>query len=116
MNNSIVFCKISCRIILSNFLISLALGELPRNTDQDVWKDENAMNLYFNFDHAAEDGGINIATATLRLYRLPHQNSTTSATQGDVGCDGTVPTENEKLLRVSIYWYTRSLKKHRGKS
>lgn len=71
------------------------------------------MNLYFNFDHAPGDSSaINIATATLRLYRLPAENSSNAFNGEDAGCDGSVPAEDEKLLRVSIYWYTR--RKHRG--
>lgn len=72
------------------------------------------MNLYFNFDHAPEDNGVNIASATLRLYRLPQANATN--TSEDPECDNVNPTEDDRLLRVSIYWYTRSLRKHRGKA
>lgn len=90
---------------------ALFSGELPRNTDQELWKDENAMNLYFNFDHAPEDNnGVNIASATLRLYRLPNATNNPLTTT-DPECEN---PEDDRLLRVSIYWYTRSLRKHRG--
>lgn len=74
------------------------------------------MNLYFNFDHAPEDNGVNIASATLRLYRLPQINTTNTLNSGDPECDNASPPEDDRLLRVSIYWYTRSLRKHRGET
>lgn len=72
------------------------------------------MNLFFNFniDLISNNRNVNIATATLRLYRLPENGTQFSSRDGD--CDNLNATEDEKLLRVSIYWYTKSLKKRRG--
>ncbi|CAH0549619.1 unnamed protein product [Brassicogethes aeneus] len=86
--------------------------DVPQNTDQDIWKDDNLMNLYFNFDYSNYEQNSKIATATLRLYRIPFENSTKLTLKND--CDNSSSTEDEKL-RVSIYWYTKSLKKRRVK-
>lgn len=75
-----------------------------------MWKDENTMNLYFNFDYLSDEKNVNIATATLRLYRLPENATKLTIRPGD--CDFN-STEEEKLIRVSIYWYTKS-RKRRG--
>lgn len=72
------------------------------------------MNLYFkSFDQVIDEKGFNIATATLRLYRIPTENITRSSTK-QPDCDGNASTEEEKLLRVSIYWYTKSPRKKKG--
>lgn len=57
------------------------LGEVPRNTDEEAWKDANTMNLFFNVNYNSEavtigeqqgqEDTVNIASATLRLHRLP---------------------------------------------
>lgn len=86
--------------------------EIPINTDQDLWKDDDTMNLFFNFEFFTESKNANIATATLRLYRLP-ENSTKPTMKPD--CDNLTSAEEDRLLRVSIYWYTKSLKKRRVK-
>lgn len=79
--------------------------------DPDVWKDENVLNLYFNnFDDYNIDDRMNIATATLRLYRIPSENSTKIASKS-ADCDNINSTEEERLLRVSIFWYTSRRKK-----
>ncbi|XP_008194483.1 uncharacterized protein LOC660239 isoform X3 [Tribolium castaneum] len=88
--------------------------EVPTNMEQDVWKDENIMNLYFNNFDNSDEKGLNIATATLRLYRIPTEN-VTKTTQKSPDCDTSSTTEDEKLLRVSIYWYTRSVRKKKVK-
>lgn len=66
------------------------------------------LNLFFNVDY---NQNATIATATLRLHRLPRENQTTSSWNSDICPDNTI-FEEEKLLRVSIYWYVRSSKKH----
>ena len=86
-------------------------GDIPKNTDQDAWKDDNMMNLHFNLDY---DKNTTIAAATLRLHRIPRENLTDVFAAHDGGCD-TSQNEEEKLLRVSIYWYTKSVKRHRRK-
>lgn len=85
--------------------------------DQDTWKNDNVMNLYFNnFHRSADEKGMSIATATLRLYRVPSEN-TTKVTGGKTpDCDSSSTSEEDKLLRVSIYWYSRSIRKKKGDS
>ncbi|KAF5307401.1 hypothetical protein FQR65_LT06915 [Abscondita terminalis] len=82
--------------------------EIPKNTDQDLWKDENTMNLYFNVEYPESDG-VSIATATLRLYRVPQTNVTVV----ESSCENS--SIDEQLMRISIYWYTKSLKRQRVK-
>lgn len=82
---------------------------MPQNTDHELWREEHVMNLYFNFDY---NGDSNIATATLRLYRIPLENNTKTGVKNE-DCD-TSASDEEKLIRVSIYWYTKSLKKRKG--
>lgn len=83
--------------------------ELPKNTDQDMWKDEDTMNLYFNVEQP--DSNSNVATATLRLYRVPVGNVTSTSSDS---CENYTGSE-EQLMRISIYWYTKSLKRQRVK-
>lgn len=85
-------------------------GDLPTNTDQDLWKNDDMMNLLFSFDYGPEDS--NIATATLRLYRIPENNTQSNAKKSQDCADPPVADE-DKLLRVSVYWYTKSLRKRR---
>ncbi|KAK5638672.1 hypothetical protein RI129_012967 [Pyrocoelia pectoralis] len=84
--------------------------EVPKNTDQDLWKDENTMNLYFNVDNP-DSNTVNVATATLRLYRVPLGNATNGSADS---CENSTGSE-EQLMRISIYWYTKSLKRQRVK-
>ncbi|CAG9815132.1 unnamed protein product [Phaedon cochleariae] len=87
--------------------------EIPANTDQELWKDDEIMNLFFNFDSMLDSRSTNIASATLRLYKLPKNGTKFSSTTGD--CETSNATEEDKLLRVSIYRYTKPLKRRRGK-
>ena len=73
------------------------------------------MNLYFDFDYNSDNKNSNIATATLRLYRLP-QNGTNNLGSKKDNCDIGDSVEDDKLLRVSVYWYTKFQKKRRGKT
>ncbi|CAH1128764.1 unnamed protein product [Ceutorhynchus assimilis] len=85
----------------------------PPNQEQDQWKDsEDIMNLFFDFDYT-DNRNSNIATATLRLYRLPQNSSAKMETVDD--CKPSDSIEEEKLLRVSVYWYTKFQKKRRVK-
>lgn len=83
---------------------------VPTNVEQDMFKDEFTMNLYFNFDDLADEKNVNIATAILRLYRMPENATKLVVRSGDCEVNS---TEEEKLIRVSIYWYTKS-RKRRG--
>lgn len=87
----------------------------PQNQDQEQWKDgEEIMNLYFDFDYNTDNKNSNIASATLRLYRLP-QNGTNKFNTKKDDCENLDSTEEDKLLRVSVYWYTKLQKKRRVK-
>lgn len=88
--------------------------EPPQNQDQDLWREEEVMNLYFDFDYNSDNKNSNIATATLRLYRLP-QNGTNNFSSKKDDCDNLDSVEEDKLLRVSVYWYTKYQKKRRVK-
>ncbi|KRT84838.1 hypothetical protein AMK59_1553 [Oryctes borbonicus] len=81
--------------------------DIPKNT-KDAWKEENLLNLFFNVDYHQN---ATIAAATLRLHRLPKDNQTAIYWNTDICPDNNV-FEEEKLLRVSIYWYVKSAKKH----
>nr|CAD7432001.1 unnamed protein product [Timema monikensis] len=118
--------------------------EIPRNTDQDLWSDENSMNLLFDLSYpiGLEGATVNIMAAKLRLHKLSHgdhtatgetcatlalsdlaQTSTEDFQQGNgqtksqyMSTLPVTPTyKDEKQVRVSVYWYTRSLKKNRVK-
>ncbi|KAG5880426.1 hypothetical protein JTB14_013201 [Gonioctena quinquepunctata] len=86
--------------------------DVPANTDQELWKDDDIMNLFFNFDYISDNRNSNLATAILRLYRIPG-NSTQIYSRGD-DC-GDTSTDDEKLFRVSVYRYTKPLKRRRVK-
>jgi hypothetical protein len=88
--------------------------DMPSTMEQDVWRDDKIMNLYFNnFNQVSDEKGLNIATATLRLYRIP--SNVTKAAGKAADCDSGASAEEVKLLRVSIYWYTRSVRKKKVK-
>ncbi|XP_034951736.1 uncharacterized protein [Chelonus insularis] len=82
--------------------------QIPRNTDLDVWSDQLLMNMYFQLNLTSED---HVVAARLRIYKLPQNNTTPSSTTNPFEED----EEEEKKIRISIYYYTRSLKKHRSK-
>ncbi|XP_021935122.1 uncharacterized protein LOC110837379 isoform X2 [Zootermopsis nevadensis] len=113
---------------------------LPNNTDVDMWVDGNSMNLLFNLTYPAQQNvTITIIAATLRLYKFTQGNHTVV----DHSCSaeheseeeqehqednpvvaevpvlpqtpGTVMADDDKQIRVSVYWYTRSLKKNKVK-
>lgn len=71
------------------------------------------MNLYFDFDYNSDNKNSNIASATLRLYRLPQNNTGRFESTKD-DCKILDSAEDDKLLRVSVYWYTKFQKKRRG--
>ncbi|CAG5092098.1 Protein of unknown function [Cotesia congregata] len=79
--------------------------EIPKNTDAESWIDPFSMNMFFQLNLTAEE---HIVAAKLRLFKLP-QNETLATTSS--------PSEEEdgeeKKVRISIYYYMRSLKKYR---
>nr|XP_033335610.1 uncharacterized protein LOC117225908 isoform X1 [Megalopta genalis] len=81
--------------------------QVPRNTDQDAWADPYTMNMHFQLNLTSSD---HVVAAKLRIFKLPQENLT-SSTGGTFEED----EEDEKKIRISVYYYTKSLKKHRSK-
>ena len=82
------------------------IGQMPRNTDSEAWTDQFSMNMHFQLNLTSDN---HVTVARLRLYKLPQENLTTSVSEGDEDED------SEKKIRISVYYYTKSLKKHRCK-
>ncbi|XP_050429818.1 uncharacterized protein LOC126838983 isoform X2 [Adelges cooleyi] len=112
--------------------------ELPRHTNEEVWNSRDSMNLMFNISLPKASNGItvNVNTAKLRLYKqqAPCSSQANNETDEQNICtpsflEETIKRSNtnlsepviaplimeEKQIRVSIYAYTRSLKKKRVK-
>ncbi|XP_031832723.1 uncharacterized protein LOC116427024 isoform X2 [Nomia melanderi] len=81
--------------------------QTPRNTDQDAWTDPFSMNMHFQLNLTSSD---HVVAARLRIFKLPQENLTSST--GDTFEED---EEDEKKIRISVYYYTKSLKKHRSK-
>ncbi|XP_053975143.1 uncharacterized protein LOC128874403 isoform X1 [Hylaeus volcanicus] len=81
--------------------------QIPRNTDQETWADPFSMNMHFQLNLTSSD---HVVAAKLRIYRLPQENLTSTT-----GSSFDEDEEDEKKIRISIYYYTKSLKKHRSK-
>lgn len=64
------------------------------------------MNMHFQLNLTSGD---HVIAAKLRIYKLPQENLTASAASGGFDED----EDDEKKIRISIYYYTKSLKKHR---
>ncbi|XP_015191677.1 PREDICTED: protein PFC0760c-like isoform X2 [Polistes dominula] len=83
---------------------------LPRNTDEEAWSDPFLMNMHFRLNLTWDE---HVIAAKLRIYKLPQENLTLSSTNDS---DGDIPDEeDEKRIRISVYYYTRALKKHRAR-
>lgn len=67
------------------------------------------MNMHFQLNLTSSD---HVVAAKLRIYKLPQNNLTTLST---ININGTFEDdeEEEKKIRISIFFYTKSLKKHR---
>ncbi|XP_012139730.1 uncharacterized protein LOC100881679 isoform X2 [Megachile rotundata] len=81
--------------------------QIPRNTDQDAWTDPFSMNMHFQLNLTSGD---HVVAAKLRIYKLPQENLT-SSTESTLDEE----EEDEKKIRISVYYYTKSLKRHRSK-
>ncbi|KOC68550.1 hypothetical protein WH47_06341 [Habropoda laboriosa] len=81
--------------------------QIPRNTDQDAWADPFSMNMHFQLNLTSGD---HVIAAKLRIFKLPQENVTSSS-------EGTFDEEeeDEKKIRISVFYYTKSLKRHRSK-
>ncbi|XP_046747954.1 uncharacterized protein LOC124412263 isoform X2 [Diprion similis] len=80
--------------------------QVPHNTDVETWRDPYSINMEFHLNLTTDQ---HVVAAKLRLFKLPQVNVTTSATSLDGAED------EEKKIRISVFYYTRSLKKHRSK-
>ncbi|XP_014477429.1 PREDICTED: uncharacterized protein LOC106745924 isoform X2 [Dinoponera quadriceps] len=81
--------------------------QLPRNTDFEAWTDPFLMNMHFQLNLTAGDV---VAEAKLRIYKLPQEDLVTSVS-GDFN-EGEV---REKKIRISVFYYMKSLKTYRSK-
>ncbi|KAL1464738.1 hypothetical protein WDU94_004358 [Cyamophila willieti] len=100
--------------------------EMPRNTTLDLWKNNGTvMNLFFNNIQSVL-ATSNILKAKLRLFK--HSRSADNFIPSEEGCPQTTQDEKsesdnplepkpveDRLIRVSIYWYTRPLKRIKDK-
>uniref|UniRef100_A0A1B6C4D2 TGF-beta propeptide domain-containing protein n=1 Tax=Clastoptera arizonana TaxID=38151 RepID=A0A1B6C4D2_9HEMI len=104
---------------------------VPKNTDEDLWNGGEAMNLWFDLSQklSLQGTSVNIVAAKLRLHKESQANVTVglpgicppvvSEENGDSKaskfqfCYPTSPYNDDKQIRVSVYWFTRSLKKHK---
>nr|KAF7438311.1 hypothetical protein H0235_000702 [Vespula pensylvanica] len=87
--------------------------QTPRNTDQEAWADPFSMNMHFQLNLTS---GEHVVAAKLRIYKLPQENLTSSisSTSGGSVVDEQ-EEEDEKKIRISVYYYTKTLRKHRAK-
>ncbi|CAL1683003.1 unnamed protein product [Lasius platythorax] len=81
--------------------------QIPRNTDVETWTDPFSMNMHFQLNLTSGD---HVVAAKLRIYKLPQENLTTF-TSGNFDED----EDDEKKIRISVYYYMKSLKRHRSK-
>ena len=66
------------------------------------------MNMHFQLNLTSDDY---VVAARLRLHVFPQKNVTTSDYRLSNPFDE--EEDDEKKIRVSVYYYTKSLKKHR---
>lgn len=84
------------------------IGQTPRNTDAEAWMDPFSMNMHFQLNLTSGDY---VVAARLRIYKLPQENVTTSDLR--ISNPFEEDEDDEKKIRISVYYYTKSLKKHR---
>lgn len=70
--------------------------------------DPFSMNMHFQLNLTSGDY---VVAARLRIYKLPQENVTTSDSRLSYPFDE--DEDDEKKIRISVYYYTKSLKKHR---
>lgn len=78
---------------------------MPRNTDAEAWRDAYSMNMQFQPNLTSEQ---HLVAAKLRLFKLPRDNLTTTPSTSLEGAE-----EEEKKIRISVYVYTKPLRKNR---
>lgn len=86
--------------------------QIPRNTDPEAWWDPFSMNLHFQLNLTS---GQHVVAARLRIYKLPQENLTSSSVATSTSLGDEQDEEDEKKIRISVYYYTKSLRKHRVK-
>ncbi|XP_058797210.1 uncharacterized protein LOC131667655 isoform X2 [Phymastichus coffea] len=86
--------------------------QTPRNTDAEAWSDSYLMNMHFQLNLTS---GEHVLAAKLRLYKLPQESLASSSSTSTSSSIYEEDEEDEKKIRVSVYFYTKSLKKHRVK-
>ncbi|XP_014236350.1 uncharacterized protein LOC106658758 isoform X1 [Trichogramma pretiosum] len=86
--------------------------QIPRNTDAEAWTDPLHMNMYFQLNLTLAE---QVLAAKLRLFKLPQDSSSRSIISTSSSSTYEEEEEDEKKIRVSVYFYTKSLKKHRAK-
>ncbi|XP_027844588.1 uncharacterized protein LOC114125230 isoform X2 [Aphis gossypii] len=112
--------------------------ELPKHTSEGVWNTKESMNLMFNISLPKSSKGIsiNVNMARLRLYKqfVACYSQSSNETDDSQACPQTFYVEtmkqsstnlstagvvplimDERQIRVSVYAYTRSLKRKRVK-
>ncbi|XP_077260402.1 uncharacterized protein LOC143896401 isoform X1 [Temnothorax americanus] len=82
--------------------------QIPRNADPEAWMDPFSMNMYFQLNFTARDY---IVAARLRISKLPQENVTTS----DFRLSNPFDEDEDEKIRISVYYYTKALRKHRSK-
>ncbi|XP_018398813.1 PREDICTED: uncharacterized protein LOC108776637 isoform X2 [Cyphomyrmex costatus] len=82
---------------------------IPRNTDSEAWMDPFLMNMHFQLNLTSDDY---VVAARLRLHVFSQKNTTSDFR---LSSPFDVEDDDEKKIRVSVYYYTKSLKKHRSK-
>ncbi|XP_060837707.1 uncharacterized protein LOC132919839 isoform X2 [Rhopalosiphum padi] len=112
--------------------------DLPKHTNEGVWNTKESMNLMFNITLPKSSKGIsiNVNMARLRLYKqfVSCYSQSSNETDDSQACPPTFYVEtvkqsntnlstagvvplilDERQIRVSVYAYTRSLKRKRVK-
>ncbi|KAF6211046.1 hypothetical protein GE061_014159 [Apolygus lucorum] len=80
--------------------------QIPRNTDEEMWESGQAMKLNFelHFPTPSSGNSIQIQSAKLRLYKISQPPPSEEKREPE-----------DRKIRVTAYWYTRSLKRLRVK-
>ncbi|KAL0277103.1 UNVERIFIED_CONTAM: hypothetical protein PYX00_004501 [Menopon gallinae] len=97
--------------------------DIPRNTDEDIWADQHTMNLFFDvyFPTPRSDSTLMIVNAVLRLYTKSQVNVTVpdlmiqmDQTSVHIPNYSLLNADDDERIRISVYWYTKSLRRHRS--
>ncbi|XP_063218730.1 uncharacterized protein LOC134528992 [Bacillus rossius redtenbacheri] len=102
--------------------------DLPKNTDAEMWNDPTFMHMYFDLKYPEPSDGMqsDIITAKLHLHKkskgtkpwhdeMCKNVSTPSSEETEEGVTSPTHNDSDGIVRVSVYHYTRSLKRNRVK-